>query len=278
MSSQPIPTPTSGDDPLRYTFVEMLFALAVSQVAIHLADLSGAQGSFREKTPAITHLLLGLVVISASWVGWRQSQSPGMRLKIENLLSLRFFALLVDVALVIVYFILVRSVELQQKNGATVLDTPSARPEALWVAVIFAMYIIWDVMADVLSPGSIPTSHPFTRIMVGARVLLVCCFASATCFWLAFRIYQSSDHGKSIADIAFLDLALLFVVLLFRTLKTLEAPFSKLLRVSNCRAFAARQSIIARDLIFSTILIAGYFACISLTSPVAHEWFEKLVP
>lgn len=276
MSSQLISHSNSGDDPLRYAFVEMLFALAVSQVAIHLADLYGAQGSIIEKLPAISHLILGLVVISASWVGWRQSQSPGMKLKIESLFSLRFIALLVDVALVIVYFILVRSVELQQKNGATLLDTPSVRPESLWITVIFAMYIAWDVMADVLSPGSIPAAPILRRITTAMRVLLVCCFASAACFYLAFRIYKLSAISNSTLDIVLLDLALLLAILLLRTLKTLEAPFSKLLRVSHCRAFAARQSLITRDLFIAAIIIVGYSICVSLTSPTGHEWLEKL--
>lgn len=128
-----VPSPSQQphtEDPLRYAFVEMLFALAVSQVAIHAADLVGIQSSLLEKLPGFAHLTLGLIVIAASWVGWRQSQSPGMKEQIRSLFSVRFVGLLIDVLLVILYFILVRSVEIEQKSGATVHTSASALPES----------------------------------------------------------------------------------------------------------------------------------------------------
>lgn len=121
--SQPAHQPHT-EDPLRYAFVEMLFALAVSQVAVHAADLVGISSTLLEKLPGFAHLALGLIVIAASWVGWRQSQSPGMKEQIRSLFSVRFVGLLIDVLLVILYFILVRSVEIEQRAGATVHGSP----------------------------------------------------------------------------------------------------------------------------------------------------------
>jgi hypothetical protein len=82
----------------------MLFALAVSEVAIHAADLVSASGNLSDKLPALTHLVVGLVLIAASWVGWRRSVSPGMKERVEYVFSLPFIGLLLDVLLVILYF------------------------------------------------------------------------------------------------------------------------------------------------------------------------------
>src|SRR5882672_6868901 len=146
MDGKPTVNSTAEEDILRLNFVEMLFALAVGQVAIHVADVVSVTAPLWDKAPALAHLVVGLVLISASWVGWRQSNSPGMKEKIRHLFSLAFLGLLVDVVLVIVYFIIVRHVEIEQIGGIPILTAPTAVPEALGLCVVFGIYFFWDLV------------------------------------------------------------------------------------------------------------------------------------
>jgi amino acid transporter len=102
-------TDEAGEDVLRSAFVEMLFALAASQVAIHAADLVGVDVPWQTKLPAFAHLGVGFVLIVASWLGWRQSVAPGMKERVRYPFSVPFIGLLVDVLLVILYFIIILS-------------------------------------------------------------------------------------------------------------------------------------------------------------------------
>ena len=60
---------------LREAFVEMLFALAVAQVGINAADLAEFEAPWQSKLPALAHLTVGLMLIAASWLGWKLSAS-----------------------------------------------------------------------------------------------------------------------------------------------------------------------------------------------------------
>src|SRR5688572_9417028 len=121
---------------LRDTFVEMLFALAVAQVAIHAADillaraLDGSALSGLERGAAFSHLAVALLLIATSWVGWMRSASPGRHIQENGVFSWWFVGLLLDVILVVVYFVITRSVEVKQRGNDFVLTGLSARPEA----------------------------------------------------------------------------------------------------------------------------------------------------
>jgi len=179
-----------GEDLLRSAFVEMLFALAVSQVAIHAADLVNVDALWQDKMPAFAHLVVGLILIAASWLGWRQSASPGMKEdRVQYLFSLSFCGLLLDVLLVILYFIIVRNVEIEQKGGESTLGPATAAPEALWLCVVFGVYAFWDLLADVFSPGCIPKTS-FPRMAWKAlRLAFASMFTSVVCLVLCTLVY-----------------------------------------------------------------------------------------
>lgn len=246
------------EDPLRYTFVEMLFALAVSQVAMGASDLIGAPNSWLEKFPGLAHLTLSLIVIAASWVGWRHSQSPGMKQQILSIFSVRFVGLLTDVLLVILYFILVKSVELEQVAGNTKVSAPTAAPEAFWLIVIFATYATWDLIADVLSAGCVPQLPLIARLWKGVRIAVVCSSASVICLLLSYTIYRFAGSIASGLEVAALDGALLTIVLLFRVLKAIEPPLSKHARVANCKAFSPPRQTQGNELRLGIMLLALY--------------------
>lgn len=250
------------DDPLRYTFVEMLFALAVGQVAIHTADFLSVTASPMQLLPAAMHMALSLLVIGTSWIGWRQSQSPGMKQQIQSIFSRRAIGLLLDVLLVILYFILVRSVELQQKNGDTLLTPASAVPEAKWLAVVFAIYIAWDLLADVFSPNCLTEKSLFWRIWQAIRVGVVSIAASTVCLGMAWIVFSHASEATTPIQVALLDCALIVIVLLFRVLKVFEQSFAKLLQVQNCQAFRESRLRGAYAKISAFVLSATFAALV----------------
>src|SRR5690349_19625283 len=52
----------------RFVFVQLLFSLAIAEVVRQVAELHSHKIS--DAVPAYTHLLLALLVIATSWMGW----------------------------------------------------------------------------------------------------------------------------------------------------------------------------------------------------------------
>jgi len=158
---------------LRHTFVGMLFALAIAQAAILFGDLFKVftfgwdyhmtiEGlierlkteSYLLVAPA-SHLFLGVILVSHSWVGWSKSKSGGKSREIDDIFSASFFLLIIEVFFVVLYFILISSVELSidgfliKNNLSAAIVAPSAAPEATLLFMIFLVYAIWDLISDV---------------------------------------------------------------------------------------------------------------------------------
>lgn len=108
---------------LRHEFVGMMFAVAIGEVGVQTATLVQAY-NWIHFLPAYSHLILATIVITTSWVGWTLSPSPGAGQDVRGVLQWEFIVLLVDVFLVIVYFILVKTVDFTgegRENHARVL-------------------------------------------------------------------------------------------------------------------------------------------------------------
>jgi hypothetical protein len=130
---------------LRREFVGIMFALAVGEVGLQAAALVQAGHPFHY-LPAYSHLLLALLVIAASWVGWSRTQVPGAKKDVHELFEWAFVVLLLDTAMVVTYFILVRTVDFSDANRR--ID--SAEDVALWHVVIFGLYVVWDLVTKVV--------------------------------------------------------------------------------------------------------------------------------
>jgi len=225
-----------GNDPLREAFVEMLFALATAQLAINAAEVFAISAGVEEKLPAYAHLFVALLLIACSWVGWRQSASPGMRIRITTVFQWSFVGLLLDVLLVVLYFIVVQGVEVN--TGGTKLTQASARPEVQSLFYVFFVYAVWDLIADILSPNCIPKGPvSVQKIFATIRAGFVSVFASILCLALVWSLFRPAAKTTSPQQVIALDIALAAIILLFRSAKGLEKPFSRWLRVTDWRAF-----------------------------------------
>jgi hypothetical protein len=212
--------PGNGPE-LRREFVGIMFALAVGEVGLQTAALVQA-GNTIQYLPAYSHLFLALFVIAASWVGWSRTQVASARKDVHELFEWAFLVLLLDTAMVVTYFILVRTVDFSDD-----CRIDPASQVAFWHVVIFALYLAWDGVTKVamypkpagaswwdgwrqLDPEKLRAQQ---QIIKRAWPTLVC-FVLSILLWRVFAAFDPKHEHLLAAD-----LALLSVVLLFRALK-----------------------------------------------------------
>jgi dipeptide/tripeptide permease len=222
--------PKSESGPrLKHEFVGMMFAIAIGEIGLQTAALVQA-GPVTHFLPAYSHLIVATVLVAASWVGWSLSPSPGARADVKAVFQWGFLVLLVDVSLVICYFIAVRTVDFN--NEKKHID-PSSKL-AFWLFVIFGVYLFWDFVTKVITPlseyrrsnnenhknrgessGSLSLKLWFQKY--GIRIVpTMICLGVAVSLW---RMLTNIDASQMVAA----DIALLFLILLFRALKDLAS-------------------------------------------------------
>lgn len=189
---------------LHLTFVEMLFALAIGEVAVDAGSLVSLQIQrgidIATSLPVYCHLFLTTIVIATSWVGWRNSRFSGT--KIKSVFSLDFLELLVDVFLVICYFLLARLAELPTDSSNVIV--PDASRETWMIVVVIGTYVFWDIL-------SCRTDRRKFKLRVWASVA---CFAMSL---IALWVFPLHSHGK--APVILMDIALLAILFTFRAMK-----------------------------------------------------------
>ncbi len=203
---------------LRIAFVEMLFALAIAEIAIQVANLATQGSSGVSYLAAYAHLTLAGLIIATSWVGWSKSSAPGAEASLESVFGPAFPVLLVDVLLVVFYYIIVKGVDTSVGVSNELLSNPSAANETLWVMRIFAVYLLWDIITKILVKS--PT-HPGLQFIsrclhkdLGFRVLL-----TAICFLLSIAVFYLLGGRTDVRGVLLTDGALVALVFLFRALK-----------------------------------------------------------
>jgi hypothetical protein len=202
---------------LRHEFVGMMFALAIGEVAVQTGVLIRA-GNWVHFLPAYSHLFLTAMLIAASWVGWTLSPSPGARKDVQGVFQMGFLVLLIDVFLVVVYFILAKTVDIAGE-GSPKLNA-SAHPEAVWILVIFATYLVWDILTKIVVYLGERRTEPWFRNYGSRMIPTIICLGLA---WITKPLFDSADAPHVLTA----DLALLSLVMLFRALKGLVDSFTK---------------------------------------------------
>jgi hypothetical protein len=196
---------------LRFVFVEMLFALTIAEVATQVATLAADGLGITQAPSSYSHLFLAIIVVAASWIGWKNSEAAGNKLPVEEIFSLGFWVLLLDVALVIFYFILVRGAE-KSINGVV---TPSVANETKWILIIFIGYFVWDVLTKAVPH----VEHKSLRKRLFGQELWGRGWISFTCVALAVLIWFVSRGVSTQAGVVLTDVSLIALALLFRSLK-----------------------------------------------------------
>jgi hypothetical protein len=209
---------SSSDPKLRHEFVGMMFAVTIGEVGLQLAPVVQA-GPMSAWYPAYGHLFLAVIVIATSWVGWTLSVAPGARQDVKGIFQWEFLVLLLDVTLVILYFLLVRALPFPGEHAKEI--PPFSRTTSL-LAIIFFLYLLWDFLAEIIlwnkygKPGGEWLPRGGLRMAMTAVCLLFVLMSKRL-------IDDAGDSHRLRAE-----LALVFLVLLFRALKefseALEPP------------------------------------------------------
>jgi len=196
---------------LRHEFVGMMFAVTIGEVGLQTAALVQAGQSW-QYLPAWTHLILATAVIATSWVGWSLSQAIIPKQDVRGIFQWQFIVLVLDVCLVIMYFILVRTVDFGKDHGVPRIDPASK--VALIVVWIFWVYIVWDVITKVVMYWLNRREHGQNWLRDDALRIsptLVCLLCA---YWVL--------HSARMADVPHwicVDLASFSLFFLFRALK-----------------------------------------------------------
>ncbi len=211
------------DAKVHLTFVEFLFSLAAAEIAVSYATVfdTGADWWSWNFLALNSHMLMSLVLIAASYLGWQKSEiSHRDTSQISSLISWEFLELLLDVVLVVVYFILVHLSEIPVLEPSAAAGTAatirvSLIPEALCVPFVFIMYLVWDVISKLPSRIDRKTGKPFGPGKLFRRGRISCVVATmsvtmSAVFW---------DREATAQDVIAFDLAVIGLVVLFRELK-----------------------------------------------------------
>jgi hypothetical protein len=187
----------------RFTFVEVLLALAVGEIATRVAALVRSGEALAVTIHGYAHLLLFTLVIATSWVHWRSSSANPTVGPVTQVFSRGFVVLLLDVVIAIVYFVGVGRAEAPRSPGGV-------RDEAFILGVIFLLYAGWDGLARRRQGGGKRNE------LLG---LFWCMSASLAGAAILFLLVVLAPRFLDPWAAAFWDLAMLAVVLGYRGLK-----------------------------------------------------------
>lgn len=123
--------------------IDLLFGLALG-----LAFAQTLNGYGKISAAGWGQLILAVVTIVLSWVGYHNSRQRGLwMLKFVNRPLVQY---LVDFLIIAAYWALVVTAEgippVAGASTAAALNQPSAAPESLLLLVIFVLYFVWDLL------------------------------------------------------------------------------------------------------------------------------------
>jgi hypothetical protein len=207
-------------DKLRIDFVGMAFGLAIGEIGLEIGKLYDAGIRLRDHWYLGTHILLSIYIIASSWIGWQLSPSQGNKDKLKDSFSIQFVILLIDLLLVICYFIIVQSI------GKDPLR-PSCSTQIFWSKIIFIVYIIWDFFSKCFVEDPVSCKSKFINNKPDLKKYLNRVYQAPICLVIIWFIISpiSEDHRANAVLCA--DLLLIFVFVLFRGLKGFDRTPSK---------------------------------------------------
>jgi len=198
---------------LRFDFIGMAFALALGQVGVEIGEFYSSGLKVEDYLYVFTHLLLGTYIIASSWVGWNKSDSTGTVEKFNGNFGKPFIILLIDLFLVICYFIIVKGVE-KPYHEEFLSNSISAQLELQWCIIVMCFYIFWDIMSKLVEFDSKEFNFNFQWKHYFSRA-----YQAYVCLILLLIIYYSIEETHSITKVILIDIYLLLIFVLFRGLK-----------------------------------------------------------
>jgi hypothetical protein len=182
------------------TFTDVIFGLVFTQIFIRAAALNSLS------TAVDVHLALSLAVAAGSYIGYRGSLKRGSyKLAFFNLPLLRFT---LDLFMIFLYYVLAVTPDETTNPSALV----HARVDSLVVLLIFAAYLVWDLVSLVMSVGAYKEiKFRWSRTWV----TIVCLAVAAVVFGIAWTAGSPLSQHLAIS----VDGVLIAMVILYRWVK-----------------------------------------------------------
>jgi hypothetical protein len=202
-----------ADPKVRHEFVGMMFAVAIGEVGIQTAALVHYE-HYVGFLPVYLHLLLATIIIASSWVGWTLTPTKEAQKDLTGVLRIQFLVLLLDVFLVILYFILARAMNTTAGDTDSPHYTFAADADAGWLVGIFVCYLLWDLLTklpDLVCPKR--KQAEADRVAAKKRIKI-----SVVCLILSILVWLLVAKADAL-HVCWAELALISLVLLFRALK-----------------------------------------------------------
>jgi hypothetical protein len=173
---------------------------------------------------------------------------------VRGIFQWEFVVLLLDVSLVITYFILVRTIEFGKEGGSPRIDPPST--VAFWLLVIFALYFIWDVITKIVIYRKKPEGQWLRKY--GSRMLpTIVCLILACIIRRQVRVADLPHYLSA-------DFALFWLVLFFRASKDLVSACIPKHKTASIDSSQARVAVS-----WTVLCIAGITLGLLATT---HSW------
>lgn len=200
----------SFDKDLRWLLIGMLFALVIGEIASQTGRLVAAvrvlkpfaNNKSSEFWAIVAHLILVTTVVTTSWVGWSMSLRNDAQ-HLHWVFSWPFVLLLIDLAIVICYFLMVGAVTAPKDAWVFV---PSAREDSFLLLVIFWGYFFWGIV------NQLCLNNGWDQLWAHAWPTLVGCF-------LMLAIWLIVKNRKTAKSAIMADIVMLAIVLLYRYTK-----------------------------------------------------------
>jgi hypothetical protein len=196
----------SFDKDLRWLLVGMLFALVIGEIASQTGRLVTAvkiskpfkMNKAGDFWAIVAHLILVTTVVTTSWVGWSMSLKSDAQ-HLQWIFSWPFVLLLIDLAILVCYFLMVGAVTAPKADWVFVA---SAREDSFLLLVIFLGYFFWGIVNQLcLNSG-------WDQLWTHAWPTLAGCFIMLA-IWLLVRKRQTAKSAI-IADIVMLATVLAY--------------------------------------------------------------------
>jgi hypothetical protein len=218
------PPPTVSTQSTALTFTDILFGFVIKELFSRL--------QYWDTQPSVVHwqLILGVTLVLGSWIGFRRSLArSNYELKFFNLPLLRF---VLDQAMVFIYFRI--SVLIPEAPNPKVMPVTLVQTTTRWVAIIFGLYLLWDVLGVLMSilPKSrykkidqgtkAMTSESFSPNWPGVLITLVSGGLMAIVYALA------ADTGSHNSNVDVLLVVAIIALLVYRFAKEVRTTWQSL--------------------------------------------------
>lgn len=256
--STPQSQSSSGQHQLQKTFIAMIFAFVISYHAQTITEFIAVITNNWTTFPisseitydfiaVTTQIILALLMVSISWIMWSKSSAKAHTDDIETIFSVKFIAFIIEILLVTLYFGLIKSLEVdisefnKNKDLSKYITNLSAKPEAFLMTLVFSIFLLWDLIIDILKTPPQTTTFIY-KVKNFFRGCLVYCSISTICFIGSLLILVNTPVTASPFVAIFSDLALISVLLFFNQAKALEFYLLKLFPDQSYRPNTKRDN------------------------------------